>query len=138
MGASIEVGCKYCSRVGNARKICPGNRLAESGGTLRRRSPDGVIKHWVRTLLGKPSKGNRKIDQLISDICMDGPWNFSGLAHWRVPRRPPEEPPSAPQILKNEIRKPLISVLLRVCESPVRADRSVSPSEYDSCSGELK
>ena len=40
-----------------------------------------------------------------------------------------------PQI---ENYKPLISELLRISESPVRADRSVSSSEYDSCSGELK
>ena len=34
--------------------------------------------------------------------------------------------------------KLLISELLRISESPVHADRSVSSSEYDSCSGELK
>ena len=51
--------------------------------------------------------------------------------------------PGAPTTLppdpwKLENHKPLISELLRISESPVRADRSVSPSEYDSCSGELK
>ena len=49
-------------------------------------------------------------------------WNILRVAHWRVPRSSPRFNFSS----------------LKVSEHPVRAVGSVSPSEYDSCSGELK
>ena len=81
---------------------------------------------WVR-------EGNEDAIQCL--YCVkEEPWNILRLAHWRVPGSPSQVPRSQKNLK-------LLSFDFGGFESfrtSVHADRSVSSSEYDSCSEELK